>query len=171
MKVYVEGTDSVLKRMWKEEVLCLEGGSDVTPAIYGEENTASSNNPRKDYETFGLLHLARVLELPIVGICRGAQAMCAFDGGSLVQHMTGHNMCEHELSFEGRTYTVCSDHHQECIPRVTPKTEVSRAFDGTVEIVIYGDSKMLGFQPHPEWHDKGHECRELFFNLVDRIMK
>lgn len=185
-KVFIEGHDRLLYRMFVQEgwqiagtlfddavdLLVLEGGADVSPEIYGEKNTQSMVSPNKDYTSFGLLHIAsKLMNIPVAGICRGSQVMCVYNGGSMVQHLKTHSGPNHTLVVDGREYIVSSAHHQESIPNEGSGTRVYRAEDGTTEIVVYERAKMFGFQPHPEYHDYGHECRELFFNLVDEVMR
>lgn len=181
-KVFIEGVDHSLTTMFEEEgfivvddledadLLCLEGGADVNPAMYGEENTASHFSNKKDIESFGLANMAQyVYNIPIVGICRGSQVLSVLNGGKLEQHIDGHALyAGHQLEYNGRSYHVSSAHHQEAIPNCE-EGQVLRAPDGTVEVHMYPDVRHLAFQPHPEYHAKGHECRELFFGLLDNV--
>lgn len=179
--VFIEGNDQSLYEMFKEEgytladnilvadLLCLEGGYDVSPEIYDEENTDSTSHVGKDIHTFGLMAIADCMEIPIVGICRGHQALCVFQGGELKQHIDNH--CEwHNLVVGDKLVPVSSSHHQETIPKFSdPDDDVYYAEDGTCEAILYRDSCSFGFQPHPEYHQKGHPCWELFFQLIDEV--
>lgn len=176
-KVFVEGRDYSLFNMFKEEgwilvnsieyadLLCLEGGADVFPPLYGEKNVSSTYNVHKDIQSFGLISVAQRLNIPVVGICRGSQVMCVNNGGKMKQHIENH--CKwHDLTVNGQTFEVSSSHHQESIPNVS-EDYIIRSEDGTCEIVWYKDKNMMGFQPHPEYHQQGHECRNIFFELID----
>jgi len=179
--VFIEGHDQSLYEMFKEEgytiaanilvadLLCLEGGHDVSPEIYGEENTDSSSSISLDINTFGLMAIAEHMSIPIVGICRGHQALCVHQGGKLKQHIDNH--CQwHNLVVDGELVPVSSSHHQEAVfNRRCEDLEQIYAEDGTCEIVKYTYDKYLGFQPHPEYHHKGHPCWELFFKLIDEV--
>lgn len=178
-KVYVEGADYSLSTMFNTEgyslvdnifeadLLCAEGGADVSPELYGEENTQSHVNRSKDVETFGLMTIAEMLGIPIVGVCRGSQALCVFEGGKLKQHINNHGRA-HSLNVGGTYLEVSSTHHQESVPASDSTDEVISADDGTVEVVKYSSGN-LGCQFHPEYFCKGHECWELFFSLVDEV--
>ena len=179
--VFVEGYDQSLYDMFKEEgytivdnilkadLLCLEGGYDVSPEIYGEENTDSQSSLSHDINTFGLMAIATLMDIPIVGICRGHQALCVHQGGKLKQHINGH--CQwHNLVVDGELIPVSSSHHQEAIPYSgVPSEDVYYAEDGVCEVILYREDYNLGFQPHPEYHQKGHPCWELFFQLIDEV--
>lgn len=74
------------------DALVLTGGSDVNPALYGEERdprTERSEDTRDRME-LDLLKQAIARDLPVLAICRGLQLMNVFQGGSLQQHMEGH---------------------------------------------------------------------------------
>lgn len=182
-KVYVEGPDHLLVKMFLEEgfdvvdslfsadLLCLEGGSDVTPSLYGEKNTDSQNSPSKDIHSLGLITAADLLEIPIVGVCRGSQIMNVAYGGKMIQHVEGHAGPPHTITYDGVEYEVTSAHHQASVPHRSVSTDdVYKAPDGTVEAVIYREERCLGFQPHPEYVGKGHPCRQVFFKMLEEIL-
>lgn len=179
-KVFIEGNDPLLIRMFTDEgfelcpipqdadLICMEGGADVDPLLYGDEKVDNRCylNRYKDIESLGILGVALLMDIPVVGICRGHQIMCVQQGGKMVQHIEDH--CRgHMVTYEGQDYYVTSAHHQEAVPALSEE-HIVRASDGTCEIVLYPDKKWLGFQPHPEYVGKGHECRELFFSLLDK---
>jgi putative glutamine amidotransferase len=67
--------------------LLLLGGSDVDPALYGEERHPTTEvvaAPRDAYE-IALVKAAIARDLPIFAICRGIQLLNVALGGSLVQ--------------------------------------------------------------------------------------
>src|SRR5271168_5640671 len=69
--------------------LLITGGKDVDPAAYGQEPHPSTDQPggeRDDWE-FGLLRAALQRQLPVLGICRGAQVLNVALGGTLHQHL------------------------------------------------------------------------------------
>lgn len=100
------------------------GGEDVTPAIYGDEKHPSTyNNVNRDAMEMAAWKLSRRHNIPSVGICRGAQFLCAMAGGLLVQDITGHAGPDHQLRFKdenGNVRTspgnVTSSHHQMQYP-------------------------------------------------------
>ena len=180
-KVYVEANDSLIKQMFQSagwviannlfeaDLLCLEGGADVTPSLYGHENTHSHNNPNKDDHSFSLASCAHYhLGIPVVGICRGSQVINVFNGGTMKQHISGHGG-SHDLVYEGETYRVTSTHHQESVPNLDERF-VWRAPDGVCEAALYTDKKMLGVQFHPEYVGPNDSCYKLFFKMLDNIL-
>ena len=71
--------------------LLLSGGGDLDPARYGQPNEASVDIvPERDELEARAWQAARSRGRPVLGICRGLQAINVFSGGSLVQHVDGH---------------------------------------------------------------------------------
>jgi putative glutamine amidotransferase len=69
--------------------LCLPGGPDMDPAAYGESPHRELGPVDRDVDRFELA-MARAAderELPILGICRGAELLNVARGGSLIQHL------------------------------------------------------------------------------------
>lgn len=71
--------------------LLLTGGDDLDPARYGQPmaGTRTIDAPRDALEAAAYA-AADARGLPILGICRGLQAMNVFAGGTLLQHVDGH---------------------------------------------------------------------------------
>jgi len=154
-------------------ILLLQGGEDIAPCIYNAPNNsychAGPKPSQRDTKEMALVSRAVKMGMPIIGICRGAQMLCALDGGYLVQHIEGHTGSgTHEL-FDTRTGEIRhtnSCHHQMMVPNkynTILATDNSRTIRGysdsdkefTVqsvpEIVYFPQLNALGIQGHPEW--------------------
>jgi putative glutamine amidotransferase len=71
--------------------LLLTGGADLDPGRYGEPNNGSQSIEQdRDELEAAAWAAAESRGVPVLGICRGFQAMNAFAGGKLVQHVDGH---------------------------------------------------------------------------------
>lgn len=69
--------------------LVLSGGTHVHPSRYGQTPQVTANyDPRRDETDVHLLSKAEELNIPVLGICRGAQFINIFRGGSLCQNVT-----------------------------------------------------------------------------------
>ena len=72
-------------------VLILHGGGDISPALYNKPVAPRGGGyykpSHRDQQEWMFIKEAVKQNIPIVGICRGAQMLCAFDGGELVQHI------------------------------------------------------------------------------------
>jgi putative glutamine amidotransferase len=71
--------------------LLFAGGTDLDPARYGRPSQGSrSIEPDRDALEAEAWSVAQARTLPVLGICRGFQAINAFSGGTLLQHVDGH---------------------------------------------------------------------------------
>lgn len=71
--------------------LLLTGGPDVDPARYGRPNQgATAIEPGRDALEAEAWEAAQARALPVLGICRGFQAINVFSGGTLLQDVDGH---------------------------------------------------------------------------------
>jgi putative glutamine amidotransferase len=71
--------------------LLLSGGGDLDPARYGEANLGSVDiDAGRDELEATAWKEATARGLPVLGICRGLQAINVFSGGSLLQHVDDH---------------------------------------------------------------------------------
>lgn len=139
--------------------LLLSGGGDIHPARFGQ-NIAShrlSIDPIRDEEEQALFHAFFTRGKPILGICRGIQAVNVFLGGTLRQHIEGHGQSCHKVrcaprlaALVGAAPTVNSYHHQ-AVGAVAPSLHAAAwAEDGTVEALLHDSAPILGVQWHPE---------------------
>lgn len=72
--------------------LLLPGGADLDPARYGEvPHPATLTEAGRDELEAIAWQAARHRGLPVLGVCRGMQAINVFTGGSLVQDVDGHD--------------------------------------------------------------------------------
>jgi len=154
-------------------VLLLHGGEDISPAIYNQPSNswcrADDKPSRRDVLEMRLIDRAVKMGLPIVGICRGAQMLCAMDGGSLVQHILGHTAGNGHSIVDTRTNEELhtnSCHHQMMVPNkyntvvavdksrtINAYAEDDKEFHVSVvpEVVHFTKLNALGIQGHPEW--------------------
>jgi putative glutamine amidotransferase len=71
--------------------LLLSGGADLDPARYGQPvDGTHAPEPGRDELEKAAWDAAASRGVPILGICRGLQAMNVFAGGTLLQHVEGH---------------------------------------------------------------------------------
>lgn len=98
---------------------------------------------------------------PILGICRGMQALNVFRGGTLRDDLPGHQIPEGDMVHPSRAEgplaallgawpTVTSSHHQ-AVDRVGEGLRLCQwAPDGTAEALYAPNRPVLGVQWHPE---------------------
>ena len=166
--------------------LVISGGPDVDPAHYGSSPHPETGAPRAQRDAWELALLSAALErdVPVLGICRGAQLFNVVRGGTLVQHLPEQPGAEDHRggvavyrgmpvalepealpgSVLGSSVTVSCYHHQ-ALDRLGEGLSVTgRAADGTIEAVVAVDRRFaVGVQWHPE---QDRELR-LFAALVE----
>lgn len=103
-----------------QKVLIVWGGEDISPSIYNQipsKYTSATKFPSKrDQFEISLCKEAISKNIPIIGICRGAQLMCALSGGTLIQHVDNH-VCIHPIETNrGEILETTSLHHQMMNP-------------------------------------------------------
>jgi putative glutamine amidotransferase len=71
--------------------LLLSGGADIDPGRYGRSMAgATAVDPDRDRLEAEAWAATRARGLPVLGLCRGMQAINVFSGGTLLQHVDGH---------------------------------------------------------------------------------
>ena len=175
--------DAYLERL---DAVCLSGGPDLDPEAYGAADRHPELGPTEPGLDAFELALARAADdrgLPLLGICRGAQALNVARGGTLVQHLLGHRQTEpatattHTVHVEpgsrlaglvgADVLRVNSFHHQAVELLGDGLEAVARAADGTVEAV---EAPGVRFVVGVQWHVEGlvsvPRHRALFDGLV-----
>lgn len=73
------------------DALVVTGGPDLHPSTYGAEPDPrlGPTEPRADAWELELLRAADAAALPVLGVCRGMQALNVARGGTLHQHLEG----------------------------------------------------------------------------------
>ena len=158
--------------------LCLAGGADVEPALYGEPRDPKTEKPdtERDRIECALLRDALARDIPVFAICRGLQLLNAALGGKLTQHVDGHSLRKvrdaHEVAIAPGSrlacilgagpYSVNSRHHQ-CARIAAPGLVVSAvAPDGVIEALeLPGKRFVLAVQWHPEARMDGPDAKLL----------
>ena len=87
-RVPPQARDAALAEM---DALLITGGADLDPALYAEAPDGSNPpDPGRDALDAAAFRAATAANAPILGVCRGLQAINVFSGGRLVQHLDHH---------------------------------------------------------------------------------
>jgi putative glutamine amidotransferase len=174
--------------------ICLSGGPDVHPDSYGAEPDEHLGPTEPDLDRFELAiaSAADQREMPLLAICRGAQALNIVRGGTLVQHLPdvhpggeidhrqripGDQPSHHvqidpasrlAATIDASELGVNSFHHQ-AIDRVgRGLTATAWADDGTIEAIEDpARDFMIGVQWHAELLVHRREELSLFTSFVE----
>lgn len=170
------------------DLICFTGGADVSPSLYGDKRHAYTHSDQdRDEEEIEQFYFALNNNIPMVGICRGAQFLNVMSGGRMYQHVSNHTR-NHDITDlqTGQTLQVSSTHHQMMMPAPTGLLVASSVllgsrewYDGEIfkkdislediEVVYYKHTNALCFQPHPEF-DGYSDMREYFTELLSRFL-
>ncbi len=182
--------DAIAALLDRVDGVCLPGGPDLQPSVYGEQPHAQlgPTEPRVDAVELALVKAADRRKLPILGICRGMQLLNVARGGTLHQHLPDvvadrlrHRQPEHgsvtthrvetaphsllRSTLGGPALEVNSFHHQAIKMLGRDLVATAWADDGTIEAVEQqGDRLVFGVQ----WHAEGlRDHAPLFEALID----
>jgi anthranilate/para-aminobenzoate synthase component II len=200
-KLFDEAVDAREHGLSTADAFLLWGGTDIHPSFYNEQPHKFSGAPtlpsERDMWEWKAMKYCKAHNIPIIGVCRGAQFMCAFAGGGLIQHVTGHTGGSHPVvTASGELFSVTSSHHQMLdvhgtnheLIAWTPKrlssvyyqeNNHSSAHIGKAvlnnefkepEIVFFPDIKGLAIQGHPEWAEETSEFVTVTLNLVQEYL-
>src|SRR5690606_16855388 len=69
------------------DAICFMGGTDVDPAVYGEERGSTTQTPDKKRDAFevSVFNRFKDTDVYLFGICRGAQLLNVLNGGEMIQ--------------------------------------------------------------------------------------
>lgn len=97
----------------KDSILIVWGGADINPRLYNHPQSRTTYpGDTRDAVEWSLMKSAVQLGIPIIGVCRGAQMLCALAGGFLIQDTRGHHGHHQITTHEGERLRVNSIHHQ-----------------------------------------------------------
>jgi gamma-glutamyl-gamma-aminobutyrate hydrolase PuuD len=160
------------------------GGSDINPAVYGQEPHPESSGfyDHRDAAELDLMRAALASSMPVLGICRGMQLLNVARGGDLIQHLEGETHKGPPGTYTRHLVTVVpgthlagvlgtdahthSCHHQAPGRLGDGLRVAATAEDGTVEAIEDPAGDVVGVLWHPEEDEEGGAA--LFEALVDQ---
>lgn len=175
----------------EDTVMLFGGGTDIFAGIYNEEPHRLNQvaDTRRDQMEMAAFQMGREVGARMLGICRGAQLLCALAGGKLVQNVTGHSSGHEIMTNTGEIYRTSSVHHQMMFPfkvkhkmlawsreplsdfyDLNNKTKLTE-LPVEPEIVYFPAIKGLAIQGHPEFmRHKNDPFVKLSQNLVKEYL-
>jgi putative glutamine amidotransferase len=183
--VDLEAVPSLVARL---DGICLAGGPDLDPVAYGaleRHRELGPTNAEHDAFELAVARAADAAGLPLLGICRGAQALNVARGGTLHQHVDDHRQAElagtptqrvavasdsllAAITGAGDSLEINSFHHQAVDALGAGLRVVARAADGTVEAIEDPARPfLLGVQWHAETLTERPEHGALFAALIE----
>lgn len=173
------------------------GGADISPSIYSEpvhpKTRADIKPSMRDSYEMAVINAAKNANIPIIGVCRGAQLVCAMAGGKLIQDVTGHHGDHEIITVDGQRLITSSIHHQMMFPWNVPhkllawseeprsqeylglNPELANEFAEAVacfepEVVYFPELHALAIQGHPEFMDTDCAFVQYCNGLVEKYL-
>ena len=164
------------------------GGNDIDPAIYGGDVSSSpSVDPERDSYELEVLAEADRRQLPVFGICRGAQLINVHAGGTLFGDLAQHRRLTSNKGtllprkhvtidpdsilarwLGATTSSVNSLHHQAVRKTGDGLRVTAHDRDGIVQAIESTSGPLrIGVQWHPEYLPQRRDNRQLFARFVD----
>jgi putative glutamine amidotransferase len=177
--------------------LIFSGGGDIDPALYHSPGhpTVYLVDPERDTFELALAKAALMIDIPILGICRGMQVLNVATGGDLVLHVPDrygdrllHRLdhprrpIEHTVQIEAGSrlaalvsaedIDVVSWHHQAVQAIASDWQVVAHAADGLIEAMEHKQHPwMIAVQWHPELSPNDSVHQRLFQAFVTAATK
>lgn len=176
------------------DAFVLWGGTDIPAAFYRQQpsrmNQQQGDPTNRDVWEWNAINYCVSAGIPIIGICRGAQMLCAAAGGSLFQDVEGHGTGWHSVkTVSGEVMQTTTCHHQMMDLRNTDHTLLAWSLlnlsdkyisEGEVdlinelppgfkepELVLFPKLNALAIQGHPEWMKVDHAYTQYFLSCVE----
>ncbi len=150
------------------------GGTDIWAGLYGQKPNKYNQNrfgiSLRDTIEWNTMKEAILNNIPIIGVCRGAQMLCAMAGGTLIQHVGNHHSTHELITSTGdKGIHANSCHHQmmqlpknsdvELLAWTEKLSDVYLGEDNRTisppdkepEVVHFKAFRAIGIQGHPEW--------------------
>jgi putative glutamine amidotransferase len=190
----LEGDATVEALLARADGLLVTGGADVAPDAYGEQPLPALGavTPLRDQLDQMALRLALTADMPLLGICRGIQALAVYTGGTLIQDIPTqvpdaiqHGQKApgwhgtHEITIApdsllarltGRAQAMVNSFHHQAVRTVPPGfVATAHTADGVIEAMEKPEARFcLGLQSHPELMAPRHGFVAAIFRALIR---
>lgn len=184
--LFAESAQDPLERLADFDGVLIPGGSDIKPAMYGQQAGPETKVAEYEYQDEferGILQAAQQLRLPILAVCRGFQMLNVMHGGTLVQDLPPlheiHRNDHHDVEIAsdsrlasvlgGRERIRVSSYHHQAVGRIGfGLRSVAAAEDGIVEALEPDDPTLpvLAVQWHPEDTAATEEFQQSLFGWL-----
>lgn len=157
----------------------ITGGVDILPKFFNQENNGSDNEGNEEMDLLDkvVVEYASKKKKPMLGICRGHQAINIFMGGDLIQDIgTSHSNTRHEVKTVPNrlidfpeVIEVNSYHHQVLDKIAKGFTPICWSAEGYCEGMIHDTLPIMSFQFHPERMQDEEVGKLIFETFKDMV--
>lgn len=186
---------SIENPITKVDLILFIGGKDIHHRLYEQKegHTYNTYDQLRDMRECVLFNKYPV-NIPKLGICRGAQLITALSGGDIIQNVYNHRMPHKILTDDSEEMFATSSHHQMMYPHkldskffkilATSASKESSFYSDAnnkrlkvipdfkePEIVYYNNTKSLAIQGHPEKRSASSKYKIHCLKLIDKLLK
>lgn len=172
---FINKSFEFVKNINEANLVIFTGGSDISPDLYfAKKHQSTYCDIKRDQDEYLAYDEAiRSTKKPLIlGICRGAQLLCALNGGKIIQNVNNHTSAHDMLILNSQSIIKTSScHHQMMYPFDLPHDEyeilaqsskkISNFYQGDCideekvivepEVIFFKKTRSLGIQGHPEF--------------------
>lgn len=144
--------------------------------LSGTEALFTRTADRNQFE--GLIQCLPKIQIPILGICGGHQALAIAHGGFVAKvgrHIQGYRTVELEdkdtlLAGLPARIRVMQSHYEE-VKQLPPKfVRIARSEDTDIEAIKHEEKPLYGVQFHPErWNQENLAGKKILENFIEKI--
>lgn len=138
----------------ENDVVLFGGGADIYPGLYKEKvgiYTGTRDINLRDTQEVSVYETWKKCGAKFLGICRGAQLLCALAGGKVIQHVSNHAGGSHTMTTaSGEVMRVSSAHHQMMYPKGTNHQLIAYSTEKLSNCYLNGDNKKIDVDVEPE---------------------
>lgn len=180
----------IAEKIQEADLIQFTGGADISPYWYNRPKHPSMYvNERRDFVEHQAWKYATEYDIPMAGICRGAQFLNVLCGGDMWQHVDNHGSQHIARNLRTGEDVIVSSCHHQCM-QVTSSAEVvlvadrasftkrmgrngqeetmtSSFVDPQIEACFYMNRGVFCWQGHPEWQ----RDPSLYFSFLEEILK
>lgn len=168
------------------DAFLITGGRDIDPVYYNEENKglAIDTDSRLGVVDRQIVLHAKKYKKPLLGICRGHQAINVFLGGTLHQDLGDLNKTHksvkenHFINIKENSFinldsiiNVNSYHHQAIKTLASELKVIGIHEDSTIELVAHKHLPIFSVQWHPEINGDSKVSQIIFDKFAELINK
>ena len=146
------------KKNYNLKFICLSGGNDT-------RNLKNLKNKKRFNLDLYYYYLAKRKNIPVLGICHGAQFIAKIEGCTLKNktHIKTHMVF---ISQNINKFFFVNSYHNTVITKVSKKIEIiAKAEDETIESFKVNKKKIIGIMWHPERYEK---FKKIDFKIIKK---
>jgi putative glutamine amidotransferase len=166
------------------DAFVVTGGVDLDPMTYKDVNTGLSKDmhPSLDLLDSLVVKYAKTSKKPLLGVCRGLEAVNVFLGGTLYQDLAQLGLKHTNIVGNHKIITVENDvlkfdseiavnsyHHQGIKKLASGLKVVGKQTDGVIEAIIHESLPIIAVQWHPEMRPNSPESKVIFDTFATMV--